>query len=134
MKTSIIRFSVITSFFILTMMTSCDEDNHDHANVQINLTSPSTASMFHMGDTVKIKGTITADTEMHGYEVKIKNLTANTVAFVTDYHDHAASFTINEQWINNVTTHSDMRLVVKVEVDHTGTEVSDSLDFHCHPM
>jgi hypothetical protein len=71
---------------------------------------------------------------MHGYEVKIKNLSAGTVAFITDYHDHAASFTINEQWINNVTAHSDMRLVVKVEVDHNGTQVSDSLNFHCHPM
>jgi len=134
MKTSFIQFTVITSFLMFIGMTSCNENNHNDANVQINLTSPTNGSMFHLGDTIKIQGTITADVEMHGYEVKIKNLSAGTVAFITDYHDHAASFTINEKWINNVTAHSDMRLVVKVEVDHNGTEVSDSLNFHCHPM
>jgi len=134
MKTSFIQFTVITSFLMSIGMTSCNEHNHNDANVQINLTSPTNGTVFHLGDTIKIQGTITADVEMHGYEVKIKNLSAGTVVFITDYHDHAASFTINEKWINNVAAHSDMRLVVKVEVDHSGTEVSDSLNFHCHPM
>ena len=134
MKSSIIQFTVITLFLTFITMTSCSEDNHIDANVHIHITSPVASSEFHLGDTVKIQGSVSANTDMHGYEVKIKNLTADSVAFVAYHHDHGTSFSINEQWINNVTTHSDMRLVIKVEADHNGTLVSDSLNFHCHPM
>lgn len=123
---------VLLSLSSILLLSACHQ--HDEADVQIQITSPLADAMYHLGDTVKIQGTITGNVEMHGYEVKIKNLSQGNVAFITDYHDHGATFTINEFWVNNVITHSDMRLVVKVEVDHNGTMVSDSLNFHCHPM
>ncbi|MCX7743540.1 MAG: hypothetical protein N2167_03145 [Flavobacteriales bacterium] len=122
----------LMSLSSMLLLSACHK--HDETDVQIQITSPLTNSMYHLGDTVKIQGTITGNTEMHGYEVKIKNLSQGNVAFITDYHDHGSNYTINEFWVNNVTEHSDMRLVVKVEVDHSGTMVSDSLNFHCHPM
>ncbi len=123
---------IFASAATLFLLSACNK--HNEPNVQINITSPSANATFHAGDTVRIQATVTGDVEMHGYEVKIKNLSQGNVAFITDYHVHGSTFTINEFWVNNVTTHSDMRLVVTVEADHNGTMVSDSLNFHCHPM
>lgn len=124
--------AVLLSLSSITLFSACHQ--HDEPDVQIQITSPLANATYHAGDTVKIQGTITGNVDMHGYEVKIKNLSQGNVAYINDHHDHGSTLTINDFWVNNVTSHSDMRLVVKVEVDHNGTMVSDSLNFHCHPM
>lgn len=131
MKKTIIQLAGVTSIIVALGLTSCKNDeNH---NVQINITSPSDNAMFEHGDTVKITGTITSNVELHGYDVIIKNLSAGTIVHEMNHHNHGANLTINDQWVNNVMTHSNMRVVIKVEVDHNGTEVADSVNFHCHP-
>lgn len=133
MKKSIVQLLGFTSIVVALGLTSCK--NEENPNVEIKITSPSNGATFHHGDTVKITGTITSNTELHGYDVIIKNLSAGTIVEEMEHHDHGANLTINHQWVNNVMDHSDMRAIIKVVVDHSGneTEVADSVNFHCMP-
>lgn len=136
MKESIVQLLGFTSIVVALGLTSCK--NVENPNVEIKITSPSNGATFNHGDTVKITGIITSDTQLHGYNVIIKNLSAGTIVEDEEemnHHDHGANLTINHQWVNNVMDHSDMRAIIKVVLDHNGNEtvIADSVNFHCHP-
>lgn len=103
-------------------------------NFSISITSPTDMQTFTNGSTVNIKATVSNSTEMHGYDVKITNKSKNNEeVFKKEVHEHGASYTIDESWVNNVTMHSDMELEITVYVDHEGNTKTQHVHFHCHP-
>lgn len=142
MKTN--KFSTIIAVILLfattAFVSSCkDKDEDDNPtptdNFAVSVASPEAAKIFPNGSTVKIEATLSNDSELHGYAVRIINKSMNdTEVFKSDQqHMHSKSYTISEEWVNNVTHHSDMQLQIIAYVDHEGTERVTTVDFHCHP-
>ncbi|MBX7052274.1 MAG: hypothetical protein K1X54_09585 [Flavobacteriales bacterium] len=135
---------LIYAVLMLAMaITSCkkkDEDTNNNttnptptpiANIVIN--SPAEGAMFALDSVVNILVDITADFEMHGYDVYVINETADDTVWTDGLHDHGEAFHIVGAWTNNVTEHSDMMIKVVAEIDHDGNTTEKSLHFHCHP-
>ncbi len=103
-------------------------------NFSISITSPTDMQTFVNGSTVNIKASISNSAGMHGYELTIINKSNNNEeVFKKEVHDHGTSYTIDENWVNNVTKHSDMEAEITVYVDHEGNTKTQHVHFHCHP-
>ncbi|MEY3397962.1 MAG: hypothetical protein RL220_556 [Bacteroidota bacterium] len=100
----------------------------------IIIEEPVAGYTYMAGDTVHVHVQINSDIEMHGYEVLIINDSTSDTVWSVQEHDHAASYHIETEWINNVSDHSDMRVRVNAEVEHEMEVVSEEVHFHCHPM
>ncbi len=114
-----------------------DEDNTNITPVQtltIDIEEPSDMQMFMLNETVNVHVNIAANYDLHGYEALIINETSGDTVWTTDLHDHAQTYHIEGEWINNVSDHSDMLLKVIVEKDHDGNTQTEERHFHCHPM
>lgn len=130
-----------TSLLILAgliTLTSCEEDQTSNSNntetAKITFDFPSTGDTYMLNDTVYVSGAIEYSEGLHGYQVEIINLTTDSVVFSTDVHAHDALIYFSEYWVNNVSDHSDMKVVVTAAFSHIGDMQSDSVLFHCHPM
>lgn len=126
-----------TTAFVSSCNRNDDEDNTTTPvdNFSAAVTSPEEGKVFPNGSTIKIEATLSNDTELHGYAVRIINKSMNDaeVFKVEHKHMHAKSYTISEEWVNNVSHHSDMQLQIIAYVDHEGTERVKTVNFHCHP-
>jgi len=123
---------------LLTLATSlsffaCDKEEHQH-DAEISILAPTAGQTFSLNQTVSIQADITSEEELHGWEITLKKKSDNTVLYTTDKHIHGTSLQIREQWVNNVTAHTDVVLEVKVALDHTSSETKTAtVEFHCHP-
>jgi hypothetical protein len=77
---------------------------------------------------------LTYPTEMIGYSSHIENVETGAAVWTVSEHVHGTSFHVEGFWVNNVTSHSDMKLVIEAEIDHDGTTTTKEVSFHCHPM
>lgn len=135
-KSAFYTFSVALSGTLLVSCTDVVEpsENAPAPRAVITVSSPSEGDMFMLGDTVHIHGDIEYTPGLHGYAIELTNISADSVVFSMDEHAHDPMLHFDEMWVNNVTDHSDMRLVVSAAIDHDGTLVHDTVHFHCHPM
>jgi len=138
MKTNKLTLIAILLAFT-SSFTSCKDDDTEPVietpPVQFDISSPTTGSMYHLNDTVFIKAKISHTEELHGYEVSIVNISQNdTLVFNKHAHLDGTDFQIDEYWINNVSGHSNMKLIIDAITDHSGAKESSELSFHCHPM
>lgn len=128
-----VALALIISLFIQGCI---EDDHHAHPEVTIDysLTYLSDHKTFMHMDTVKMHGNVSANVELHGYTLTLKNITADTVVYSESGHLHHHHFAIDAYWVNQVKMHSDMRMTIEVATDHEGSMHSKSIDFHCHPM
>lgn len=127
-------FALMAIIFIVFAGSCKNDDDPIVSTADIVVSTPAEGSMFEQGETIHITGTITTEGELHGYEIYIRNISDNSVAFSFEEHAHGKSLTFDEQWVNNVTDHSDMELEVIAILSHEGDiSVSKKVNFHCHP-
>lgn len=106
---------------------------HEEAAAPIfTISAPTDGQEYMLGDTIFVKGTITADVEMHGYAYELMRLSDSLVLLTSDVHDHGSSYSIDDFWVNNVTEHTDVQLTITAIIDHDGTEQSQTYQLHCH--
>lgn len=117
---------------LVVFLSSCKDEDHDENNAVIEISAPLAGSMYNNGDTVFLNATVTAEEAMHGWELYIRKKTDQTQIFTADAHDHAATYTIAEYWVNDVTQDTEMELEIIATIDHDGTTVNKKVDFHCH--
>lgn len=135
MKKYLVLLLPILGLFGLTVLNACSKDDHSHGNdATITIASPTAGQMFHGGEMVPIKATLTGEESLHGWKVEIRKKSDGTVLFTADAHNHAVTLTIDEVWVNNLTEHTDLVLEVFARIDHDGAEVSKTVNFHAHPM
>lgn len=108
-----------------------EEEQTHEADIQIG--APVAGHTYEHGDTVFINAVITHTDPMHGWDVYLRKTADQSEVFTADAHDHAATYTISQYWVNNVTDHTEMELEVKAVIDHDGTTQSKKVTFHCHP-
>lgn len=76
---------------------------------------------------------VTGSAAMHGWELVIRKKNDQTVVYSTDAHDHAASYTIHGEWVNNLSSSTPMEAVVTVTINHDGDTAVKSVNFTCQP-
>ena len=110
-----------------------DDKSCVYPETTLTVSNPTEAQMFNLGDTVKINGTAEHYEELHGWSLYVLNKATGDTVLTDSEQTHGTSLTIQSSWVNNVTVHSDMQLVVNVTVDHNGTTKSQVVNFHCMP-
>jgi|GEM_PF-665582 len=131
---------------LATAFSSCkkeEDDDHQHDDnttpktVTITVNEPLENAQFNLGQELSFDISVSANFEMHGWEIKLINLSDNNaLVFEADLHDHGTSYTIHEHWTNNVTMMSDMELQIKVAKGHEESDgyETKNVHFHCHNM
>ncbi|MGM0478301.1 MAG: hypothetical protein ACQERC_03685 [Bacteroidota bacterium] len=140
-----VRFFII-GLSALVALTNCKKEDHedhnyDHDDSQnktmtVTINSPSEDQMFQLNEDIDISASISANFEMHGYEVKMFNVSnSDSLMFESFVHEHADNITASESWTNTVSAHSDVRIEVSALADHEGNErETEVVNIHCHPM
>lgn len=123
---------IIAMLTTLIALQACRHDHNESLPV-ITINHPVVNATYALNDTVWIEGNITHVAELHEFVVELKDITRDTVVFTTSTHTHVTSAEIKEQWINNVTQHTDMLLTITAD-DHDGNTTTKTVNFHCHPM
>ena len=117
----------------LVLLDSCKKDEAHANEATIDITSPQEGQMFHQGETVNIKATLTGKESLHGWEVVVRKKSDGAVLFEKDAHVHDLILIIDESWTNSLTDHTDLVLEVFAQLDHDGTKTSKVINFHAHP-
>lgn len=130
--------SIIIIFGIISLtVISCKKESEETpvlADPTFILTSPSVNATYHFGDTIKVIGNLSADYEMHGYNIILKNMNSGMNLLNQGYHLHQTSYSINELWKNTVTDTSEIKITVDVAIDHDGTLKSFERIVTCYPQ
>lgn len=132
---------ILLSLFFITLAfaTSCKPDDNNNTpspspSVVFTVTSPEAGKAYMQGDTIRIKAKLSFETELHGWELELKNKADNNKEVLkVEEHTHEKTVEIDTFWVNNVTMHSDMELVIYAIKDHEGNKDSKEIHFHCHP-
>lgn len=124
---------------ILIILASCkketEEQSHESdAEVILNLVSPTDNQSYQLGDTVKILGTITSTSDLHGYNVRLNHPILNMFVINKAFHEHGTSFNVNEYWVNNVSDTTQLKLIIDVAIDHDGTLRTFEKFITCYPQ
>jgi hypothetical protein len=119
----------------LFMAGACQNDHEAQPQQEaavITLTSPGQGDMFLASAPVVIAGTITAPVSMHGYEIILRVKTTNTVLFTAEGHGHGTTVSFQEQWINTVSSDTEVELEISAILDHAGNKTVKKITIHCH--
>lgn len=111
-----------------------DDGSCIYPEAQLVISSPEADAMYGLGDEVQITAQATHTESMHGWELFLVNTTSGDTVHSIAAHEHGTSMEISSTWVNDVAGHSDMKLTIVVETDHSGTTIEKHLHFHCHPM
>ena len=115
------------------LVSACKKEEEHAHEADIQISAPVAGHTYEHGDTVFINAVITNTDAMHGWDVYLRKTADQAEVFTADAHDHAATYTISQYWVNNVTDHTEMELEVKATIDHDGNTQSKKVTFHCHP-
>jgi len=118
-------------------MTACKKDKEEESTIKkdpVFTFSPAENQIFEYGDTVKVNGTISADYDMHGYNVRLYKVTPGMNVLNQGYHVHGNNFVISEAWKNTVSDTTQLRIIIETAIDHEGTIVSSERTVTCYPQ
>lgn len=127
---------IITGILALGVTTifSCkkDDDVQPTETAKLTITSPTMHQTYHTGDTVRIAGTATNETNLHGYRIAILN-SSNDTLFNAEDHVHSISLDINESWVDTVTMAQELKVIVSAEINHDGDEIKKEIPIMVQP-
>ena len=118
----------------MSAIVACKKKEEATPVATITLITPTENQIFNAGDTLHVTGAISADGDMHGYSVKIQNLTSGETVLNQDYDLHQASFVINETWKNTVTDTTQVKITIDAVLDHEGNLKTLDRIVTCYPQ
>lgn len=130
MKTKTSFYSVIAVLVFVIFSLGCSDESERYSTITIYDPTPNQA--FALGDTVFVNALITANIELHGYSVEIKNLSSGEEMHAIEQHSHGGNIPVGTFWINTVSENSNMRAYVIAHIDDNGKHEIDSVDFVCN--
>lgn len=98
----------------------------------LQIMTPVNQQTFAKGDTVQISAYASYVAEMHGYRALIVSASGDTL-LDADEHIHGTTVNISENWVNNSLTAQELKVIVGVEIDHDGHEMSREVIIHTQP-
>lgn len=141
MKNSSILFAV--AIIAATIFSGCKKEKEEEQTpvvptapeITFEVTNPAAGAMYHLGDTIWVDVHITSDTELHGYEANLLNISdSNAILWEDHLHDHGMEYHIHGYYVNGVSMHSDVELSIDAFIDHDGASENHTVSMHCHPM
>lgn len=129
MKLTISLFTVLA----ITLFSCKKEDDHVDFSGSISITSPAANDTINGGNTFTVTGSITGNTEMHGYMITVYNQNDQSVVYTNTASGHSDAYTLNENVIHTLTAATPLRLVIDVEVDHDGESLTKEVLFQYQP-
>lgn len=127
MKQSILFITII--LFAISCQKK-DSTTPDPSKVAISISSPTGGQVFHLGDTVNMKASVSYPSELHGYEMKVTDSATGLVLFDADEHVHNDHFDIEQSFTYSDTIAATLKLELSVEIDHNGNEKDTALYFY----
>lgn len=124
-------FRNTTLLLALTLMAACRKTEEAPA-ATLQVITPVNQQTFKSGDTVHISANASYVAEMHGYRALVVSAAGDTL-FDADEHIHGATVNISESWVNNSITAQELKVIVGVEIDHDGHEMSREVIIHTEP-
>ncbi|MBL0309165.1 MAG: hypothetical protein IPP77_05660 [Bacteroidetes bacterium] len=134
-KSLIISLLAISALFSIFFV-SCSKDENTHllTTASIIIDSPLSSSIYSPNDTVKISGTITSDSTLHGYQIYLRNKADKSSIAIFNVHEHATQITIDQFWVNTIITDTtDVELEIIAALDHDGNSIGKKVSFKCIP-
>ncbi len=126
----------IIAFSIIGVLSACqkkDDTPAQPAKVVINVSSPVSGQLYRKGDSVYINASVSYISELHGYELQLKNKNTGTVLYASDEHVHSDAFAIKEAWLDTLSTATDLQLEITTEIDHEGNSSQAEIEFKSQP-
>jgi len=131
------RLMWFTAIILALTLYGCAQKKEDVApdssQVKITIQSPAEGQTFRTGDTVFLKALVNYVSEMHGYELTLRNAADSTVLYENDQHVHTDNFNIADYWIDTLSGPADIRLTLSAEIDHEGHSASKDVNFKSLP-
>jgi hypothetical protein len=119
--------------FILAGVSACQKKDTTPAQadkITIDLTNPKDGQVYHKGDTVKMQAAVSYISELHAYEMSIKNKTTNEVVYDVYEHVHSDKINIDTWWVDSVSVATELKLELTVQIDHDGHETTKEITLH----
>lgn len=117
----------------LVVVTACkkdeDEDHEDPVTATFDITTLHEGDSIANGSMAMVHGTITGSGEMHGYKVQFITTSSGNVEHENSLDSHASSYSLMEEWTNNVSTTSNMKVVITAYIDHDGGTQTKEINF-----
>lgn len=133
MKKHVLLLCALFALPGLISLNSCKKNEEPVNEATFSITSPQEGQMFHQGEVVAIKATLTGKETLHGWQIVLRKKSDGSVLFEKNAHVHDLTLTIDETWTNNLPDHTDLELEVFAQLDHDGTKTSKVVNFHAHP-
>lgn len=102
--------------------------------VVINVQEPVLNQIYHQNDTLWVRGNATNNSELHGYEVTIRNTNTNQYYLNQGYHTHGSSLQFEEFWKVNVSDTNVLEIEIKVDADHSGNYITKKVQVTAYPQ
>lgn len=128
---------ISTLFFM-----SCEKEkpapnlNIDHGgyivdeNIELNFQPEIKDSTFRPLETVPIVGNITANFNLHGYSLRLKQNSTNNILFSRDIHTHGSSIDFSYNWTNTVQKLDTLTMTITIFGNHTGGSIEKTIYFY----
>jgi len=101
--------------------------------IAIDIKSPVNGSIFKKGDTLHINADVAYQSQLHAYEISIKNNNTKEVVFDEYQHVYTDKFNINTSWVDSLQEETDLTMQVIVQIDHEGHQSIKELTLHSKP-
>lgn len=116
----------IALLFLTTLtLWSCQKKDEVDPQSQppvITIISPENGGIFQTGDTVFIKGTVSYQSQLHGFEVKLEDTASGDVLYNDTQHVHSDEITIDQYWVAEASAKTGCKLSIIVYADHSGND------------
>lgn len=127
------QFTVIV---ISLMATSCQKHDDTPAQpdkVVIDITSLQDGQTFKKGDVIKMQGTISYISQLHGYQLTLKNKETGKEIFYHYEHTHSDKVSFNQSWTDTLSLPATIQLLLTAEIDHDGNSGQKELIINSQP-
>jgi len=116
-------FFACTIVLLITALFSCSKksDVAPTPTATFTISQPMLNQTYQAGDTVRVQGKVTCQSNLHGYHLMILNSSSDTL-FHAHAHTHATELALDEMWVNNQASQQDLRVIISCAVNHDGLE------------
>ena len=134
--------SIALVFALVFAATGCTKDDptplpsgEAEDRIDLIVDQPIGDRAYAFGDTVKIHVEARSNDELHGYSVRLVNLSENLLVIDHSAHAHGHEFIISDTWVNIVSDTCAMAVHVEIASDHgLGDQRTQTVFFTCYPQ
>lgn len=119
---------------LVTTLFSCskDETTVPETGVAFAISRPTLNQSYQPGDTVRVQGTITYTSSLHGYSVVILNNDGDSL-FRSGSHVHASTLQLDESWVNTQNSAQNLKVVISSSINHEGSKAVKEIPIRVQP-